>query len=404
MSETSVLRQRISSVMDILASAAVTEICKLVEDCCGALSVEVFQSKEQIKMLEKQLSLSESRYKSVSGKEGQTLVTSGSSKTNSPSGNYPAAYGNDADNTDDDEDFQQFIVSEEELSPEQQHCKQEWSTSLGQDDWNIIQIKEEQEDFRIIQEEEDSVFTPAWVKSDYDQYPTQSSQTQSEEYKDRMASTEQIKTEPKEDDSSEPTRDSQPHCKLKGRKSMDLKSPVPSRSHTEDKSFCCSDCGECFTQMGTLDSHMRTHTREKSYHCQDCDKVFTRLDRFKSHRKAHTGEKPHRCGECGKCFSQVGYLNYHIKTHTGEKPHRCHDCGKCFFRIGELKLHRRIHTGEKPHRCKVCGKCFARPSNLSSHIRIHTGEKSYSCHYCGKYFRHKGNLTTHMRIHTRKII
>ncbi|XP_029612418.1 zinc finger protein OZF-like isoform X1 [Salmo trutta] len=407
MSETSVLHQRISSVMDILASAAVTEICKLVEDCCGALSVEVFQSKEQIKMLEKQLSLTESRYRSVSGIEGQTLVTCCSSRTNSPSCNSPAA---DAE----DEDFQQFIVSEEEFPPEQQHYKQEWSPSLGKYNWNPIQIKEEQEEFSIIQEEEDSVFTPAWVKSDYDQYPTQSSQTQSEEYKDRMASTEQIKTEPKEDDSSEPTSDSHPQCKLKktwtekgqssnGRKSMDLKSPVQRSSHTEEKSFCCSDCGECFAQMGTLDSHMRTHTRDKSYHCQDCDKVFTRIDCFKLHRKAHTGEKPHRCGECGKCFSQVGYLNYHIKTHTGEKPHRCHDCGKCFFRVGELTLHRRIHTGEKPHRCQVCGKCFARPSNLSSHIRIHTGEKSYSCHYCGKYFRHKGNLTTHMRIHTRKI-
>ncbi|XP_045554828.1 oocyte zinc finger protein XlCOF8.4 [Salmo salar] len=382
MSETSVLRQRISSVMDILTSAAVTEICKLVEDCCGALSVEVSQSKEQIKMLEKQLSLTESRYRSVSCKEGQTP---GSPINNSPSGNSPAANADDADDTHDDKDFQQFIVSEVEFHPEQQHCKQELSPSLGQDEWNPIHIKEEQEEFRIIQEEEDSVFTPAWVKSDYDQYPTQSSQTQSEEYKNRMASTEQIKTEPKEDNSSEPTSDCQSQCKLKktwteigqsskGRKTMALRSPVQ-RSHTEEKPFCCSDCGERFTQMGKLDAH----------------------------RKAHKGKKPHRCDECGKCFTQVGYLNYHRKTHTGEKPHRCHDCGKCFYRVGDLTLHMRIHTGEKPLCCQVCGKCFARPSNLRSHIRIHT-EKCYCCHYCGKYFRRKDSLTTHMRIHTREII
>ncbi|XP_031680221.1 uncharacterized protein LOC109890620 isoform X2 [Oncorhynchus kisutch] len=101
MSETSGLRQRISSVMDILTSAAVTEICKLVEDCCGALSVEVSQSKEQIKMLEKQLSLTESRYMSVSGEERQTPVSSGS-PNNSPSGNYPTANADDADDTHDD--------------------------------------------------------------------------------------------------------------------------------------------------------------------------------------------------------------------------------------------------------------------------------------------------------------
>ncbi|XP_055764026.1 zinc finger and SCAN domain-containing protein 22-like [Salvelinus fontinalis] len=385
MSETSVLHQRISSVMDILASAAMTEICKLVEDCCGALSVEVSQNKEQIKMLQKQLSLAESNYMSVSCKESQTPVSSGSPINNSPSGNYPTANADDADDTHDDKDFQQFIVSEVEFHPAQQHCKQELSPSLGQDDWNPIQIKEEQEEFRIIQEEEDSVFTPAWVKSDYDQYPTQSSQTQSEEYKDTMAFTEEIKTDPKVDDSSEPTSDSQPQCKLKktwtekgqssnGGESLDLKSPVQRRSHTEDTSFCCSDCGERFTQMGKLDAH----------------------------RKAHKGKKPHRCDECGKCFTQVGYLNYHRKTHTGEKPHRCHDCGKCFYRVGDLTLHMRIHTGEKPLCCQVCGKCFARPSNLRSHIRIHT-EKCYCCQYCGKYFRRKDSLTAHMRIHTREI-
>ncbi|KAK6325242.1 hypothetical protein J4Q44_G00045840 [Coregonus suidteri] len=159
MSEIRVLHQRISSViMDILASAAVTEICKLVEDCCGALRVEVSQSKEQIKMLEKQLSLAESRYRLVSCQEGQTPVSSRSPRNNSPSGNTPA------DETQDAEDFQQVIVSEELFPPEQQHCKQERSTSLGQDDWNPSHLKEEPEEFSIIQVKDDSVFIPALVK------------------------------------------------------------------------------------------------------------------------------------------------------------------------------------------------------------------------------------------------
>ncbi|KAK6325244.1 hypothetical protein J4Q44_G00045860 [Coregonus suidteri] len=42
-------------------------------------------------------------------------------------------------------DFEQFIVSEVEFPPEQQYCEQEWSPSLGQDGWNSIQIKEEQD-------------------------------------------------------------------------------------------------------------------------------------------------------------------------------------------------------------------------------------------------------------------
>ncbi|XP_055785635.1 oocyte zinc finger protein XlCOF8.4-like [Salvelinus fontinalis] len=331
-------------------------------------------------------------------------------------------------------DFEQFIVSEVEFPPEQQHFKQEWSPDLGQDDLNPIQIKEEQEECRIIQEEEDSVFTPAWVKSDYDQYSTQSSQTQSEEYKDR--------TKFKEVDSSKPTSGSRPQpesrrtqtekgksfISSKGRKSMDLKSPVQRRRHTEDKSFCCSDCGERFTQMGRLNSHrIMIHSRGNKFRCDECGKcfaqwgyldshmrihtrvncgkVFTRSERFEpslTTLKDRTGEKLYCCVECGKYFSNTGSLNYHRRSHTEKKSHRCHDCGKCFYKFMDLNIHRRIHTGEKPYRCQFCGKCYNQQTSLSYHMRNHT-ETSCNCHYCGKYIRHKGNLTAHMRIHTRKI-
>ncbi|CDQ91271.1 unnamed protein product, partial [Oncorhynchus mykiss] len=71
----------------------------------------------------------------------------------------------------------QLSVSEEEVPPEQQHCEQEWSPSLGQKDPETIQIKEEQEEVRTSQEEEqlqglvdtkDSIFTPSCVKSECD--------------------------------------------------------------------------------------------------------------------------------------------------------------------------------------------------------------------------------------------
>ncbi|KAK6291718.1 hypothetical protein J4Q44_G00375030 [Coregonus suidteri] len=69
-------------------------------------------------------------------------------------------------------------VSEEEVPLEQQHCEQEWSPSLGQEDPEPTQIKEEQEELRTSQEEEqlqglfdtkDSIFTPSCVKSECDQ-------------------------------------------------------------------------------------------------------------------------------------------------------------------------------------------------------------------------------------------
>ncbi|KAK6291719.1 hypothetical protein J4Q44_G00375040 [Coregonus suidteri] len=75
-------------------------------------------------------------------------------------------------------DSLQLSVSEEEVPPEQQHCEQEWSPSLGQEDPEPTQIKEEQEELRTSQEEEqlqglfdtkDSIFSPPCVKSEYDQ-------------------------------------------------------------------------------------------------------------------------------------------------------------------------------------------------------------------------------------------
>ncbi|KAK6318799.1 hypothetical protein J4Q44_G00100100 [Coregonus suidteri] len=85
----------------------------------------------------------------------------------------------------------------EEVPPEQQHCEQEWTPGLGQEDSDPTQIKEEQEDpeptpikkeqeeLRTRQEEEqlqglesdikEIIFTPSCVKSDCDQDPPQPS-------------------------------------------------------------------------------------------------------------------------------------------------------------------------------------------------------------------------------------
>eukprot|EP00063_Salmo_salar_P037362 XP_014012197.1 PREDICTED: zinc finger protein 135-like isoform X1 [Salmo salar] len=71
-------------------------------------------------------------------------------------------------------DSLQLSVSEEEVPPEQQ----EWSPSLGQEDPETTQIKEEQEEVRTSQQEEqlqglvdtkDSIFTPPCVRRECDQ-------------------------------------------------------------------------------------------------------------------------------------------------------------------------------------------------------------------------------------------
>ncbi|XP_029970972.1 protein sister of odd and bowel [Salarias fasciatus] len=54
-----------------------------------------------------------------------------------------------------------------------------------------------------------------------------------------------------------------------------------------------------------------------------------------------------------------------------EKWYICPFCGKSFDRISHLEIHQRMHTGEKPYTCDICGKCFSQRSNLRTHQRTH---------------------------------
>ncbi|KAM9529016.1 uncharacterized protein ACWYII_041477 [Salvelinus alpinus] len=355
-------------------------------------------------------------------------------------------------------------VSEEEVPPEQQQCEQEWSPSVGQEDPEPTQIKEEQEELWTSQEEEQIqgleaetikfIFHPVCVKSDRDEDPTQSShlyQAQKEGNGERdtlhSTTTENIKTEPGGEDyrESEPTSVSQPFfgvnpdCSavqsensqsvsgmetggppsgFKSVKSKRTKMIKGQMSHINSK-------GWTFTQLSLLKSPSQSNSTPcccklcgKSFHqmgslikhvqihkdkgiCGVCGKCFQSTESMEDHFRTHITAS-FCCDVCSKGFSKNSKLIVHMRSHTGETPFRCCHCGKGFKQNGSLKIHMRIHTGEKPFSCPICGTCFSQNGDLKIHMRIHTGEKPYSCCHCGQGFNQKGNLKTHMRTHTRE--
>ncbi|XP_035653353.2 zinc finger protein 629-like [Oncorhynchus keta] len=286
-----------------------------------------------------------------------------------------------------------LLVPEEEVLAEKQHCEQEWSPSLDQEDPEPTQIKEEQEEFGTSQEEEqlqglesdikEVIFSPPFPPQ-----PSHHPQTQTVENRERDAlptkTTEEIKTEP----------DGEGYGGSEANNELQPLSPVNSDCSAAHIGNSERDSIGLMSGLQPLKSKTTwTNKVQSSIKTREASELKVPL------RAAHSGERPHRCPVCRKCFLKISILKTHQRIHTGEKPYCCNVCGKCFSRMGHLTEHMRTHTGEKPYQCKECSKCFSRMRNLTVHMRTHTDERPYKCPMCVECFRSASHLKWHQRRH-----
>ncbi|CAJ1077573.1 zinc finger protein 436-like [Xyrichtys novacula] len=360
-------------------------------------------------------------------------------------------------------DVQQFLVSEEEFSLEQQ----ERSPGLDREDTNI---KEEQEELWSGQDGEKGadttkfMFTTVIMKSeDEDDEKFQSSQLHKRqiEQMETEAGAEdcgrpepalesdpgrhlQPETEVKTEDASEPdTDDSDDWREVRvhnsGLKSVNSESIE--RLEPDEKSHSCSMCSRAFKIKQNMKRHMRIHTGEKPYGCQECGKRFSWDSQLRRHKcaevqtselhqnqsvegiEAQTRSDGVDCGgpEPARTSSLEGHLQHETEVtsencddgekttghqlafnsekNSKNKSHSCSVCCKTFKNKWYLSQHMKNHTGEKLLSCSECGKKFGQKHHLIRHKGVHTGEKPFSCSECGQRFTRNSTLTCHMAIH-----
>jgi len=77
--------------------------------------------------------------------------------------------------------------------------------------------------------------------------------------------------------------------------------------------------------------------------CGYCGKVFQNNSRLERHIRSHTGERPFSCTLCGDRFKQKCHLTVHMKRHH----FKCPICAQQFPQKEALIEHVATHTDKK---------------------------------------------------------
>ncbi|KXJ22829.1 Zinc finger and SCAN domain-containing protein 22 [Exaiptasia diaphana] len=79
----------------------------------------------------------------------------------------------------------------------------------------------------------------------------------------------------------------------------------------------CQTCGKTFSRKDNLKRHMKVHQKEQKHQCVRCGKKFSRRDYLVKHQKVHEKhvvDREFKCNNCGQTFSSVGELRSHLKS------------------------------------------------------------------------------------------
>ena len=118
--------------------------------------------------------------------------------------------------------------------------------------------------------------------------------------------------------------------------------PILSQQSRHEQLILCDLCGELFTEMDSLDNHLKHHHATHTFACKYCDGTFSSQSSLEHHlalkhrdltlSSNNTTRSPlsHTCSHCGKRFQTQEMLKSHTNKDHAASNSPCEDCDNTF--------------------------------------------------------------------------
>lgn len=402
MSSRLAFQTQLASIMEVLANAAVAEICKLVDDDYAVVSLQMSQCQRENKALKRKLHLLE--LKMARGNAERRLRESSNSSR-------PRVQINTGDRLREASPAADAVFERRmdvalwsgrgaaACEPVHTDCIQSKSPDVELVEPEAVLVKEENVEANMSRSEETARDVPLIGDDGVECVPRGAAgQRPSLEQQDTPSQPQIQSSRTRRTGSSRGVEVSYSSPLLKCELSASLQETVNPHQYIDDGSndsqfhMCDNDKSDKSLVEEFFDKQLGVEAEERRPSCSylmaaaDFPSTSSSINGWTHYSPAFPLSQP---------FSDSSKVQQ--RTGTKERLFVCSYCGKAFNRPKKVEIHQRVHTGEKPFSCSTCGKMFSEAGNLRKHQRVHTGEKPYSCGMCGRGFAWIRNLKTHQQ-------
>lgn len=191
----------------------------------------------------------------------------------------------------------------------------------------------------------------------------------------------------------------------------------------DEEMYQCSICGNHYTSMRALRTHLRGHTQTNGTSSSGPSSTSS-LESEKDEEPGTVQQGLIICSTCGESFTQDQDLQAHQLLHNDpeekqpdqyilQNPSRlepkeeiesiiCGKCGVFFTNVHELENHTCPEDStENLELCDVKPDIISALGREVEHLRESpgSGERLYRCDQCGRSYRHAGSLLNHKKSH-----